>query len=135
MRNGLVGTRVYPLVYARYVLGSIFVLWLPGYTPIKALFLTKEIDNIERIALSIGMSLALVPIPGCSQLHPLGHQTHPSQPYTSHNSITTRTSNQNQNPRKNKSCMTKQWENIRHRTNKTAGEYTKRSYPCSCFGS
>ena len=54
----------YPFVYARYILGSIFVLWLPGYTLIKALFPTKEIDNIERVALSIGMSLALVPITG-----------------------------------------------------------------------
>jgi len=54
----------YPLIYARYVLGSIFVLWLPGYTLIKALFPTKELDNIERTALSIGMSLALVPITG-----------------------------------------------------------------------
>lgn len=54
----------YPLVYARYVLGSIFVLWLPGYSLIKALFPTKEIDQIERVALSIGMSLALVPITG-----------------------------------------------------------------------
>jgi len=54
----------YPIVYARYILGSIFVLWLPGYTLIKALFPTKELDNIERTALSIGMSLALVPITG-----------------------------------------------------------------------
>ena len=54
----------YPIVYARYLLGSIFVLLLPGYSFIKALFPTKELDNIERIALSIGMSLALVPITG-----------------------------------------------------------------------
>ena len=54
----------YPAVYARYVLGSIFVLWLPGYTFIKALFPAKELDNVERAALSIGMSLALVPITG-----------------------------------------------------------------------
>lgn len=54
----------YPIVYARYILGSIFVLLLPGYSLIKALFPTKEIDNIERTALSIGMSLALVPIIG-----------------------------------------------------------------------
>lgn len=54
----------FPLVYARYILGSIFVLWLPGYTFIKALFPQKELDNIERIALSIGMSLALVPLTG-----------------------------------------------------------------------
>jgi hypothetical protein len=55
----------YPLVYVRYVLGSIFVLWLPGFTLIKALFPSKkEMDTIERIALSIGLSLAIVPIVG-----------------------------------------------------------------------
>jgi len=62
----------YPLVYIRYILGSVFVLWMPGYTFINALFPTKvpiptsspELDTIERIALSIGMSLALVPIVG-----------------------------------------------------------------------
>jgi len=53
-----------PMVCARYLLGSILVLWLPGYTFIKALFPAKELDNIERAALSIGMSLALVPITG-----------------------------------------------------------------------
>jgi hypothetical protein len=55
----------YPVVYIRYVLGSIFVLWLPGFTLIKALFPSKkEMDSIERIALSIGLSLAIVPIVG-----------------------------------------------------------------------
>jgi uncharacterized membrane protein len=62
----------YPWSYLRNALGIIFVLWLPGYTFIKALFpthaptktSTENIDNIERIALSIGMSLALVPIIG-----------------------------------------------------------------------
>jgi len=60
----IVPENVYPLVYARYILGSIFILWLPGYTLTKALFPTKEIDHIERAALSIGMSLAVVPITG-----------------------------------------------------------------------
>ena len=63
---------LFPLVYIRYALGTIFVLWLPGYTFIKALFPTRvpiktsseDLDTIERIALSIGMSLALVPIVG-----------------------------------------------------------------------
>lgn len=62
----------YPLVYLRYVLGTIFVLWLPGYTFIKALFPAeppikkseKSLDTIVRVALSLGMSLALVPIVG-----------------------------------------------------------------------
>jgi len=61
----------YPLVYIRYGLGAIYVLWLPGYTFIKTLFpkrtttnSEKDLDTIERIALSLGMSLALVPIIG-----------------------------------------------------------------------
>jgi hypothetical protein len=62
---------VYPLVYLRYVLGTIFVLWLPGYSFTKALFPAKptdksagSLDSVERTALSIGLSLALVPIVG-----------------------------------------------------------------------
>jgi len=54
----------FPLVYARHAFGTIFVLGLPGYALIKALFPTKELDNIERASLSIGMSLALVSIIG-----------------------------------------------------------------------
>jgi hypothetical protein len=66
----------YPLVYVRFALGAIFVVWLPGYTFIKALFLQnlplakantaadetseKDLDTIERMVLSIGISLALV---------------------------------------------------------------------------
>jgi len=54
----------YPLVYIRYFLGVIFVLWLPGYSFTKVLFPTKELDAIERTAFSIGLSLALVPLVG-----------------------------------------------------------------------
>ena len=68
----IIPENAYPIVYIRYLLGSIFILWLPGYTFIKALFPTKvpiktsseSLDTIERVALSIGMSLALVPIVG-----------------------------------------------------------------------
>jgi len=35
-----------------------------GHSFMKALFSEKELDSIERVALSIGMSLALVPIVG-----------------------------------------------------------------------
>lgn len=49
-----------PFVYARYVFGAIFVLWLPGYTFVKVLFPGRELDSIERIALSFGLSLALI---------------------------------------------------------------------------
>jgi hypothetical protein len=55
---------LYPWIYIRYALGTIFILWLPGYTLIKALFPEKELDTIERISLSLGLSLALVPIVG-----------------------------------------------------------------------
>jgi hypothetical protein len=56
--------KAYPYIYFRYILGSIFVFLLPGYSLIKTLFPTREIDNIERTALSIGMSLAMVPLVG-----------------------------------------------------------------------
>ena len=54
----------FPLVYVRYLFGAVFVLFLPGYCLIKALFSSKELDNIERFALSVGLSLALVPLVG-----------------------------------------------------------------------
>jgi hypothetical protein len=62
----------YPWSYLRNVLGIILVLWLPGYASIKALFpvrmpiqtSTENLETIERIALSIGMSITLVPIVG-----------------------------------------------------------------------
>lgn len=62
----------FPLAYIRNFLGVIFVLFLPGYAFIKALFPTKvpiktsseNLDTIERVALGIGMSIALTPIVG-----------------------------------------------------------------------
>jgi len=70
----------FPAVIIRYVFGAIFILWLPGYAFIKALFPQhlpfasglrralgtsgQNLDIIERVVLSLGMSLALVPIVG-----------------------------------------------------------------------
>ena len=55
----------YPLVILRWIVGSIFVLFLPGYVTIQALFPEgKELDNIERFALTIGLSLAITPLIG-----------------------------------------------------------------------
>ncbi|MHA2052972.1 MAG: DUF1616 domain-containing protein [Candidatus Hodarchaeales archaeon] len=54
----------YPLIYIRYILGSIFILFLPGYCLIKTLFPSREIDDIERAGLSIGTSLVIVPLIG-----------------------------------------------------------------------
>lgn len=54
-----------PLVYIRYVLGSIFVLYLPGAMLIEALYPRGEdLEPLERLALSIGLSLAVVPLIG-----------------------------------------------------------------------
>jgi len=47
----------------RWVLGSIFILYLPGYCFVEALYPAKGgLDDIERIALSIGLSLAISPL-------------------------------------------------------------------------
>ena len=62
----------YPWIYVRNVLGVIFVLFLPGYAFMKALFpinmpsMTSiaHLEKIERIALSIGMSMAIDSILG-----------------------------------------------------------------------
>ena len=55
----------FPFVALRWVLGSVFVLFIPGYVTVEALFPKgRELDSIERFALSVGLSLALVPLVG-----------------------------------------------------------------------
>lgn len=52
-------------LYLRYVFGGLLVLFLPGYSLIELLYSKKkELDDLTRIALSIGLSLALVPLTG-----------------------------------------------------------------------
>jgi uncharacterized membrane protein len=47
----------------RIILGLPLVLFLPGYSLIAALFIRKDdLDGIERIALSVGLSIAITPI-------------------------------------------------------------------------
>jgi len=54
-----------PLIYMRYVLGSIFLLYFPGSMLIEALYPRKgDLESLERLALSIGLSLAVVPLIG-----------------------------------------------------------------------
>lgn len=49
----------------RVALGLPFVLFFPGYTLIAALFPKKDdLDGIERVALSFGLSIAVVPLIG-----------------------------------------------------------------------
>lgn len=54
-----------PLLYVRYALGGVFILFLPGATLIAALYpRASELDELERFALSVGLSLAVVPLVG-----------------------------------------------------------------------
>ena len=54
-----------PLLYLRYLLGTFYVLFLPGYVLVEALYPRgDELTPLERLALSIGLSLALVPLVG-----------------------------------------------------------------------
>jgi hypothetical protein len=56
---------IFPLVVLRWVLGSMFVLFIPGYLAVEALFPNRqELDGLERLALSVGLSLALIPLVG-----------------------------------------------------------------------
>jgi uncharacterized membrane protein len=49
----------------RIILGLPLVLFLPGYALIAALFIRKDdLDGIERIALSFGLSIAISPLLG-----------------------------------------------------------------------
>ncbi|MCX6690274.1 MAG: DUF1616 domain-containing protein [Methanoregula sp.] len=51
--------------FLRILFGLPMVLFIPGYTLIAALFPgSKDIDGIERIALSFGLSIAVVPLIG-----------------------------------------------------------------------
>lgn len=54
-----------PIQALRIILGLPFILFLPGYTLIAALFPKKSgLDAIERAALSFGLSIAVVPLIG-----------------------------------------------------------------------
>jgi len=52
------------LIFLRYIFGTVFLLFLPGYSLIKVLFPGKNIGNLERIVLSMGLSLSLLPVVG-----------------------------------------------------------------------
>ncbi|ADI31975.1 DUF1616 domain-containing protein [Staphylothermus hellenicus] len=49
----------------RYVFGSIYILFIPGYVLVEALYPEeKSLTPLERLALSIGLSLAIIPLIG-----------------------------------------------------------------------
>jgi hypothetical protein len=52
-------------LYLRYAFGGLLILFLPGYSLIELLYAKKkELDQLTRIALSFGLSLALVSLTG-----------------------------------------------------------------------
>jgi len=54
-----------PFNVLRIILGIPFLLFFPGYTLMAALFAKKEgMSGIERVALSFGLSIAIVPLIG-----------------------------------------------------------------------
>lgn len=55
----------FPLVALRWIFGTIFLLFIPGFALTETLFPKgTELDNNQRFAMSIGLSLALVPLVG-----------------------------------------------------------------------
>ena len=57
--------QVYPFSYVRIVAGGVFTLYVPGFALIEALYPMKDdLERLERLGLSLGLSLALVPLIG-----------------------------------------------------------------------
>lgn len=53
------------IIYLRYVTGSILVLFIVGYVTVELLYPDEgSLSDIERLALSVGLSLAIVPLLG-----------------------------------------------------------------------
>jgi len=54
-----------PWIYLRYIFGAVYVLYVPGAVFIEALYPKRdELEDLERFALGVGLSLALVPLVG-----------------------------------------------------------------------
>ena len=54
-----------PFVVLRWILGSIFVLFVPGFATVQALYPRSiELGSTERFALSIGLSIAFMMLVG-----------------------------------------------------------------------
>lgn len=54
----------YPLVFARYILGSALVLFLPGYSFLRAFQPKTKLSYLEELLFSIGVSIFFVFIVG-----------------------------------------------------------------------
>lgn len=56
--------QIQPLTTIRMVAGIGFVIFLPGYALMELLFTNKDMGSMERIAVGVGLSLAVAPIVG-----------------------------------------------------------------------
>jgi hypothetical protein len=52
------------VLYLRYAFGAALILFIPGYALTEALYPKGELDGLLRLGLSVGLSLALVPLTG-----------------------------------------------------------------------
>lgn len=60
----MIHENAFPVTYARWVLGLIFVVFLPGHSLVRSLQVQRRLNSLEFLCLSIGTSLALVSIFG-----------------------------------------------------------------------
>ncbi|MHA1334048.1 MAG: DUF1616 domain-containing protein [Candidatus Odinarchaeia archaeon] len=60
----LIPESVFPVNIVRWILGGLMVLGLPGYSLTFVVFPEKKLDEVELIALSLGLSLAVSPLIG-----------------------------------------------------------------------
>ena len=76
---GLIQVTSGPALYLRYVFGALLILFLPGYSLIEFLYSKKaDLDSLTRLALSIGLSIAIVPLVGLVLNYtPLGIRLYP----------------------------------------------------------
>jgi uncharacterized membrane protein len=70
---------LFPISLLRILIGVPFVLFFPGYALVCALFPKRQdLDEVERLALSIGLSIAVVPLLGLVLNYtPFGIRLHP----------------------------------------------------------
>jgi uncharacterized membrane protein len=54
----------FPFIYLRYVLVAVFALFLLGYSLVMLLYPGISLELIQRLSLSVGMSLVLLMITG-----------------------------------------------------------------------
>lgn len=75
----------FPFVALRWVLGSVFVLFIPGYVTVKALFPRgRELDD-RTLRIKCWTESGIGPISGpTAQLHALGHQAHTNRDLVDH---------------------------------------------------